>query len=55
MLNLKNINKNFSVEISNLFSEKIKIGILILLKDITQHMKDMETIQNKRYSPNRTW
>ena len=47
-LNLKNINKNFSVEISNLFSEKIKIGILILLKDITQHMKDMETIQNNQ-------
>ena len=47
-LNLKNINKNFSVEISNLFSEKIKIGILILLKDITQHVKDMETIQNNQ-------
>ena len=47
-LNLKNINKNFSVEISNLYSEKIKIGILILLKDITQHVKDMETIQNNQ-------
>jgi len=47
-LDLNNINKNFSIEISNLFSDKIKIGILILLKDITQHIKDMETIQNNQ-------
>ena len=47
-INLDEINKNFSVEISNLFSENIKIGTLILLKDITQHIQDMKTIQDNQ-------
>ena len=47
-IDIEYINKNFSVEISNLFSENIKIGTLILLKDITQHINDMNTIQDNQ-------
>ena len=47
-LNISEINKHFSVEISNLYTDKIHIGTLILLKDITQHITDMETIKNNQ-------
>ena len=47
-LDILTIKKSFTIEISNIFSEKISIGTLILLKDITQHKKDMEIIKNNQ-------
>lgn len=42
------VNKFFTIEINNLFADNTFIGILILFKDITQHKKDMETIQDNQ-------
>ena len=44
----KKLNKYFSIEISGITSEKNLIGILILFKDTTQHMLDMQTISEKQ-------
>lgn len=43
-----NLNKFFNVEISSIKNENAYIGTLILFKDITQHKKDMETIENNQ-------
>lgn len=44
-----NIGKQyFSIEISNISSKKDYLGTLILFKDVTQHMEDMETIKNNQ-------
>ena len=40
--------KYFHIEISGLMSENTNIGTLILLKDTTQHMIDLHTIQNSQ-------
>lgn len=40
--------KYFNIEASGIFSQKTFLGTLILLKDVTQHMNDMETIQNNQ-------
>ena len=40
--------KYFHIEISGLMSENTNIGTLILLKDTTQHMIDLHTIQNNQ-------
>lgn len=42
------ISKTFTVEINNIFNKNAFIGILILFKDITQHKKDMQTIQDNQ-------
>ena len=42
------IKKYFNIEISKLTSSGELIGVLILLKDTTQHMEDMETIKNNQ-------
>ena len=38
----------FSIEVSNISSKKNYLGTLILFKDVTQHMEDMETIKNNQ-------
>lgn len=38
----------FNIEASGIFSEKTFLGTLILIKDVTQHMRDMETIQENQ-------
>ena len=42
------IKKYFNIEISKLTSSGELIGVLILLKDTTQHMEDMQTIKNNQ-------
>lgn len=42
------INKYFMIEITSISAENAALGILILLKDITQHKEDMETIKNNQ-------
>ena len=42
------IHKYFNVEISGIFSKTTFIGDLILFKDITQHMEDLQTIENNQ-------
>jgi len=42
------ISKVFTVEISNIYTKNNFLGILILFKDITQHKKDIQTIQNNQ-------
>ena len=44
----ENINKYFNVEICSIYSEDMYLGTLILLKDITQHIEDMHTIQDNQ-------
>lgn len=39
-------NKYFNIEASGIFSKNSFLGTLVLLKDVTQHMEDMETIRN---------
>lgn len=46
--NSKKINKYFNVEISSITSKDAIIGILILFKDVTQHIHDIQTIQNSQ-------
>ena len=43
-----NINKFFTVEINTIYSGHSSIGTLILLKDITQHKEDVETIKSNQ-------
>lgn len=42
------LNKYFSIEISGIVSNKNLLGILILFKDTTQHMNDLQTISNNQ-------
>lgn len=42
------IEKTFTIEISDLVSQGKFLGIVILFKDITQHIQDMETIKNNQ-------
>ena len=42
------IKKYFRIEITKISSEGNSLGTLILLKDITQHKEDMETIKNNQ-------
>jgi len=42
------IKKYFSIEITIIKSENTLLGTLVLLKDITQHKEDMETIKNNQ-------
>lgn len=43
---LQNINKYFNIEINSILDNNNFLGTLILFKDTTQHMQDMQTIQN---------
>lgn len=45
---LINENKYFHIEINAIKSDKKFLGILILLKDTTQHIHDLKTIQNNQ-------
>lgn len=42
------LNKYFSIEVSGILSDRTLIGILILFKDTTQHMLDLQTISEKQ-------
>ena len=42
------IKKYFRIEITKISSEGNSLGTLVLLKDITQHKEDMETIKNNQ-------
>ena len=42
------INKYFTIEIASISSENASLGTLVMLKDITQHKNDMETIRNNQ-------
>ncbi|MBP3597341.1 MAG: hypothetical protein J6J60_08105 [Clostridia bacterium] len=42
------IERTFTIEISDLVSQGKFLGIVILFKDITQHIQDMETIKNNQ-------
>ena len=42
------INKHFMIEITSISAENASLGTLILLKDITQHKEDLETIKNNQ-------
>lgn len=42
------ISKAFSIETNNIFSKNSFLGILVLFKDITQHKKDIKTIQDNQ-------
>lgn len=45
----KYINKHFNIEINTISTKKKKyLGTLILFKDTTQHLKDLETIKNNQ-------
>lgn len=47
-LNVSNLDKYFTVEINSLYNKDSFIGILILFKDITQHIKDMQSIKDNQ-------
>ena len=44
------INKYFNIEITSIFSNNSIIGIIILFKDITQHIEDMKKIKDTQES-----
>lgn len=44
----RRIHKIFSVEVNTIYSAGVSLGTLILFKDITQHIEDMETIKNNQ-------
>ncbi len=45
---LKNIHKYFNIEISSITHKGNILGVLILFKDITQHILDLQTIHNNQ-------
>ncbi len=45
---IENINKNFMIEISSISSKGTFLGIVILLKDITQHKQDIQIIKDNQ-------
>lgn len=45
---LKDSEKNFNVEISGIYEDGNCIGILILFKDITQHLIDMQNLEKNQ-------
>ena len=44
----ENLNKHFNIEINNITNKGNFLGILILFKDITQHIEDMNTIRENQ-------
>ena len=47
-LYIEKIQKYFNIEITSIMVKKQLLGILILFKDISQHVRDMKTIQNNQ-------
>ena len=47
-IGFEKINKYFMMEITSIRDESASLGTLVLLKDITQHKEDMETIKNNQ-------
>ncbi|MBQ9298123.1 MAG: PAS domain S-box protein [Clostridia bacterium] len=47
-IHLTGIEKHFNVEISSIVSNGEHLGTIILFKDITQHIIDMQTIENSQ-------
>ena len=47
-LEIPKINKIFNVEITSIIANGQFLGILVLFKDITQHIHDMESIKNNQ-------
>ena len=45
---IKKIEKYFNVEITSILVNGQSLGILVLFKDITQHIKDMESLKNNQ-------
>lgn len=45
---IENINKSFMIEISSISSKGTFLGIVILLKDITQHKQDIQIIKDNQ-------
>lgn len=45
---MKILDHYFNIEASGIFSKGTFLGTLILLKDVTQHMRDMQTIQDNQ-------
>ena len=43
-----NLKKTFTIEFTNIYSKDALIGILVLLRDTTQHTNDMNTIKNNQ-------
>ena len=43
-----NFDKHFKIEITPIYSDKMYLGTIILLKDVTQAVKDLETIQENQ-------
>ncbi len=44
----ESVHKHFNIEINDIKSNEKYVGTLILLKDITQHIEDMETIKKNQ-------
>ncbi|MCL2859158.1 MAG: ATP-binding protein [Oscillospiraceae bacterium] len=47
-LHIESLDKYFHIEINNIFSGTNVVGILVLFKDITQHIHDMEQIKDSQ-------
>ena len=44
----EDVNKHFNIEFSSLNNKKSYLGTLILFKDVSQHIEDMQTIRDKQ-------
>ena len=42
------LNKYFDIEINTIFNNDSSLGTLVLFKDITQHIKDVQTIEQNQ-------
>lgn len=49
-LYIKKIKKHFHIEVNSILSEGASLGILLLFKDITQHIEDMQKIKDTQES-----
>lgn len=49
-LYVKNINKYFHVEINSILSNEQSLGTLVLFKDISQHIEDMQKLKDNQES-----
>ena len=47
-LHIKKINKTFNIEITSILANAEFLGILVLFKDISQHISDMQSLKNNQ-------
>lgn len=47
-VHMTSIKKHFNVEVSSIINKNVFLGSLILFKDVTQHMEDLETIKENQ-------